>query len=133
MNKTWQKFLVNLGTGFLLAFLVMWSQGIFDTETASDALRLACDGFFVAAAVLLAWGGLGWCTNGGAVDGLGYSMKMVKERLRHFLSKRWEKRETFAEYGERRESKARPARALLLSGLAHLVIALIMFGVYNFV
>lgn len=133
MSKTMQMFLANLGAGFVIAFLVMWAQGVFGAETASDALRLVCDGFFVAGAALLAWGGLRWCTNGGAVDGLGYSMKMVKDRLLPFLGKPWEKRESFAEYRERRESKARPAKALLLSGLVHLVIALIIFGVYNLV
>ncbi len=131
MSKTMQKFLVNVGTGLIIAFLVMWVQGVFEAETTSDALRLVCDGFFVAAAVFLAWGGLRWCTNGGAVDGLGYSMKMVKDRLLPFLAKPDQKRESFAEYRERRESKALPAKPLLLSGLVHLAIALIFFGVYS--
>lgn len=133
MSKTKHKFLINLGVGLVIAVLVMWLQGVFEAETTSDVLRLACDGFFVAAAVLLAWGGLRWCTNGGAVDGLGYSMKMVKDRLLPFLSRPHEKRESFAEYRERREAKALPAKSLLLAGLAHLVIALIIFGAYNFV
>lgn len=132
MNPKLQKLLTNFGIGLAIAFLVMWGQGLFEAETMSDTLRVVCDGFFVAGALLLAWGGLRWCTNGGAVDGLGYSMKMVKERMLPFLSKPWDKRESFAEYRERRESKARPVGALLLSGLAHLVIALILFAVYNF-
>lgn len=131
MSKTMQKFLIHVGTGFVIAFLVMWVQGVFETETASDALRLVCDGFFVAGGILLAWGGLRWCSNGGAVDGLGYSMKMVKDRLLPFLAKPDQKRESFAEYRERRESKAIPAKPLLLSGLVHLVIAFIIFGVYS--
>ena len=131
MSKPMQKFLINVGTGLVIVVLVMWVQGVFETETTSDALRLVCDGFFVAAVVLLGWGSLRWCTNGGAVDGLGYSMKMVKDRLLPFLAKPNQKRESFAEYRERRESKAISAKPLLLSGLVHLVIALVVFGIYS--
>lgn len=116
-----------IGGGVVLSLLVAWSQGLFSAESAADALRCLSDGFFVTAALFLTCGGLRWCTNGGAVDGLGYACKTLIQRVRFSYE---EHRETFGEYRENRAKKARSPRSTLLYGTVFLVVAVLFFAAY---
>lgn len=122
------KVLVYTAVGLALAFGVMLTGGVFTAEGAKDVLRIVCDGFFVAGALFLGCGGIVWCYNGGAVDGLGYSAKMLINRVRPHYE---EHRQSFAEYREQREKKASSPVALVFSGLNLLAIAVIVFLVYS--
>ena len=128
MSKGAIKFLVCTGVGFVIAFLVAWSQGLFGAETTSDVLRIICDGFFVAGALMLAYGGLTWTSNGGVFDGLTYTFKQGIARLKRDFE---EQRVTFAEHREKREAKATSPKAMLLAGLVHLAIAILLMVVYQ--
>lgn len=128
MSKGTIKYLVITGVGLVIALLVSWSQGIFGAETASDVLRLVCDGFFVAGALLLAYGGLTWTSNGGVFDGLTFTFKQAFARIKRDYE---EQRVTFAEHRERREAKASSPKYALLAGLTHMVIAVIIMVVYQ--
>lgn len=129
MKKSTIKFLICTGAGFVAAFLLMWARGVFSAETAADVLRIVCDGFFVVGALLLVIGGLTWTNNGGVFDGLTYTFKQAFSRIRRNYE---EQKVTYAEHRERREAKASSPKAWLLSGLVHMAIALILFGVYSY-
>ena len=123
------KVLIYTAIGLLAAFGVMCAGGLFSAEGTKDALRIVCDGFFVVGAMLLFGGGLVWCYNGGAMDGLGYSAKILINRIRPKYET--EHRESFAQYREKREAKASSPVTLVFSGLNLLLIAVIVFLVYS--
>lgn len=122
------KVLIHVAVGLAIALVVMFSGGVTSAETTKDALRIVCDGFFVAGALLLAFGGLRWTYNGGVMDGLGYSAKTVVNRMRPHYE---EHRESFAEYRAKREAKAASPFAFVVSGLILLALAVILFVVYG--
>lgn len=121
------KYLIHVGIGLVLAFLIAALRGLFSAAEASAVMMALCDGFFVAGALLLGWGGLRWTYNGGAMDGLGFAFKTFVARLRRDFE---ENRPTFAKYRQEREAKALSPKWLLLSGLTHLGIAAILMAVY---
>lgn len=128
MSDSVRKFLIHTGIGLILAVLISCLLGLFQAETAVDTLRILCDGFFVSAAVLLCIGGIQWTTNGGVMDGLGYASRTGVARMRRDFETA---KQSFAEYRENREKKARSPRYLLLAGLLHLVIALALYMAYS--
>ncbi|MGN1001158.1 MAG: DUF3899 domain-containing protein [Oscillospiraceae bacterium] len=128
MSKNAKMLLIYAGGGLAVAILVAWSQGLFSAKTTQDILRTLSDGFFVTAALLLAFGGLRWCVNGGAVDGLGYTFKSTFQRMKFSYDD--QNREGFAEYRQNREKKAKSPKVLFLAGLGFLVIALAFYVSY---
>lgn len=128
MGKNRKIFFIYIGGGLAAAILVAWSQGLFSASSSSDILRSLCDGSFVVAALFLAYGGLRWTYNGGAMDGLGYSVRSIFRRMR--FSYEDQDRGGFAEYRANREKKAKSPKILLLSGLVFLVISLVIYGLY---
>lgn len=126
--KKWLKVLIPLAVGLVIALIVMFSGGITSAGSVKDALRIICDGFFVSGALLLMYGGLRWTYNGGVMDGLGYSAKIVINRMRPHYE---EHRQSFAEYRAKRESKSQPAFPLVASGLILLVVAVVLYIAYG--
>lgn len=128
MREFWKNVLINVIVGLAASVLAMWWLGAFSAETFRDTVRLVCDGFFLVAALTLAYGGLIWTYNGGVMDGLGFSVKTLIARV----SRDYEQnRVTFAEYREKREQKSRSPKATLVSGVFLMIPALITFAVYN--
>ena len=129
MKKTALEALVNVLLGVVIAVVVILLGGFTELETMTDRLRVASDGFFVAAALLLGWGGLRWAVAGGAVDGLGYSMKTLKDRL--LPNPRYQRQESFADYRMRKHAKDTSPAPLLLGGMVHLVISVALVLAYT--
>lgn len=128
MGKTIGKVLVSAAFGLIVAVFVWITSGLFQAAGVADFLRILCDGFFVAAALLLGSGGLVWTYNGGVFDGLGFSVKTIFDRMHRDYA---ERRQTFMEYREKREAKSSSPRYLLLGGLIHLGLAIVVFLVYQ--
>lgn len=126
--KKWLKVLIPLAVGLVIAVIMMFSSGITSAQSVHDALRIVCDAFFVPGAMLLMYGGLRWTYNGGVMDGLGYSAKLMINRMRPHYE---EHRQSFAEYRSKRESKAQPAFPLVASGLILLAIAVVLYVIYG--
>ena len=116
--------------GFAIALVVVFTQGILRVSGAADRLRIACDGCFVAGALLLGVGGLVWGHAGGVTDGLGFSMKT-------FLSLKWKRvgdyKESFSDYRARREARSGDPKPYLLVGGGYLLLALLFFAGYSMV
>ena len=129
MKENLLKALAWVLAGLALAAVLTVTRGFGQAESLAEQLRLLSDGFFVAAAILLAWGGLTWTTNGGAVDGLGYSMKTLKDRL--LPNPRYKRQESFADYRRRKHEKDTSPVPMLLAGALHLVIAVVLVTAYS--
>jgi hypothetical protein len=127
MSETLRKVLIGTAVGFAIAVLVWYATGLFRAEGLPNVLRIMSDGFFVAAVILLGSGGMVWTYNGGVMDGLGFTFKTMIDRMRGDYADR---RQTFMEYREQREAKASSPKYLLLSGLVHLVLAIIVVVIY---
>lgn len=94
--------------------------------------HLLCDGFFVAAVVLLGFGGLKFTRNQGMFDMLMYSVSSTFQIHYPFAkmdSPLQERQETFLDYKERKRAKRKSAAELLWAGLVYLVLALIFLVV----
>ena len=122
------KLLIPLPVGLVIAVAVMFYGGLASAEGVRDVLRIVCDGFFVAGALLFMYGCLRWTYNGGVMDGLGYSAKLAFNRMRAHYD---DHRQSFAEYRAKRESKSRPAKPFVISGAILLIVAVIIFMVYG--
>ena len=128
MNDTLKKFLVDLGIGLAVTVALTFLLGISNAQGAADVLRILSDAFFVSAAIFLASGGITFTVNGGVMDGLGFATKTGIARIKRDFET---SKQTFAQYREERESKAKSPAASLLAGAVLLVIALILLMVYN--
>jgi len=130
MNETLKKFLIDLGIGLVLAVALAFMMGISQGEGAADVLRILSDAFFVSAAAFLVTGGITFTVNGGVMDGLGFAAKTGIARIRRDFET---SKQTFAEYREERESKAKSPKSSLLAGAVLLMIALGLLMAYDLV
>lgn len=128
MNSPIGKVLFSTGFGLIIAIVIWLTTGLLDASGTADFLRILSDGFFVAAALLLGYGGLIWTYNGGVFDGIGFSFKTLIDRMRRDYDDR---RQTFMEYRENREAKASSPMYVLLGGLIHLALAVIVLLIYQ--
>ncbi len=127
MSDSLKKFLINTGIGLGIAVLLSILLGLFRAETMVDRVRILCDCFFVAAMGLLCAGGLRWTSNGGAMDGLGFTTKVGIARMRRDYETA---RQDFGEYQKIQRAKARSPKHLFLAGLAHLVVSAALYALY---
>ena len=130
MNETLKKFLIDLGIGLVLAVALALLMGISQGEGAADVLRILSDAFFVSAAAFLVVGGITFTVNGGVMDGLGFATKTGIARIKRDFET---SKQTFAEYREERESKAKSPKSSLLAGAVLLMIALGLLMAYDLV
>lgn len=128
MSAPTKKFLIDTGIGALVAVLIWLAEGLFSAETAKDVFRILSDGFFVAGFLFLGLAGLTWAKNGGAMDGLGFTLKTAIARMRADYD---DARVTFAQYREEREKKASSPRSAVYAGLVHMALAIIMMLLYS--
>ena len=128
MNETLKKFLIDLGIGLAVAAVISFLMGVSSGEETSDILRILSDAFFVAAAIFLVTGGLTFTVNGGVMDGLGFATKTGIARIKRDFET---SKQSFVEYREERERKAKSPVASLLAGAVLLVIAIVLLKAYN--
>lgn len=94
-----------------------------------SVLRCFCDGFFVAAVLLLGVGGIVFARNKGSFDLAGYGLSSVFFTI--FPSLRRRDKETPIEYIERKRDTRKPATELLISGAVYLVLTLLALTAYE--
>lgn len=128
MSASGKKLLILTAIGTVCALALSWGRGLFSAADTRDVLRILCDGFFVVGGLLLAWGGIAWSSNSGAFDGLGWSVRTLIWRIRPDYD---DVKQSFSEYREQREKKARSPRHILLSGLILMAVAAVLLIVYS--
>lgn len=92
--------------------------------------RSVCDGFFVAAVILLGLGVIRAVCNRGAFDVAGYGLRMAVELALPAL--RREEKEDIHQYRERKEAERKSPAGLLLAGAVYFVLSLAALAVYEF-
>lgn len=128
MSDSLKSFLIKTGVGLGIGLAISLVMGFTGDGEGITWLRAFCDGYFLSAAIFLAWGGLVFTYNGGALDGLGYAAKIGIGRLKRDYE---EKKVSFLEYREKREEKAKSPRETLLAGLVLAAIAAILLAFYD--
>lgn len=91
--------------------------------------RSVCDGFFVAAVMLLGMGTIRAVYNRGAFDVAGYGLHMAIELVLPVL--RREEKEDIHQYRERKAAERKSPAGLLLAGTVYLVLSLAVLAVYE--
>ena len=118
-------------TGLIVGLVIFIAVILINPQEAygSWSLRI-CDGFFVAAVMVMGFGGLVWCRNKGAFDMVTFGISTAFHI--HFpLSKGlYKEDETFVEYKERKAKQRKPAEGILIAGGVYLLLSLVALVVY---
>ena len=94
--------------------------------------QLLCDGFFVAAVVVMGFGGIKAARNKGSFDVAAYGLRSVVFTTIPYLASRSEHgEEKFLDYQERKRTERKSAAPELLAGGIYLALSVIMLIVYS--
>lgn len=125
MSGKVRDFLVNLVLGAVIAGLVF----ALNMSREYGVLRCVCDGFFVAAVLLLGMGGIRAVTNRGAFDVAGYGLKSAVGMVLPMF--RPDEKETVQQYRERKAKERKSAFGLLTAGGVYLILSVAALIVYE--
>lgn len=128
MSEKKKDLLANLLFGAVIAAAVFALNLSRDYEVT----RCICDGFFVAAVMLLGIGGIRGVRNRGAFDVMGYGVKNALETALPFLRRDNEK-ESIDDYRERKAEARKGSRGILLAGGVYFVLSLAALALYYIV
>lgn len=124
-----KKLLVCFAVGAVIALALLLAKGVFDTQDAKDTVRIVCDAFFAAGAILLVAGALVWTLDNGITDGLTYSARtMLNLRKKDYETK---ERESYSAYRERKHKNKGTVKEFLISGGAYFIVSVALLVVYN--
>lgn len=123
--EKYRRFFINLAVGAAIAVSVI----VLNQEQDYGLAQRLSDGFFVAAVILLGFGGLAFVKNKGAFDMMTYSV-ITTFHIHYPGSEIGSQREDFASYQERKSKKRKSPAGILMAGLIYLVLAAILLVVY---
>lgn len=124
-----KKLLVCFAVGAVIALALLLAKGVFDTQDAKDTVRILCDAFFAAGAILLVAGALVWTFDNGITDGLTYSARtMLNLRKKDYETN---ERESYSAYRERKHKNKGTVKEFLISGGAYFIVSVALLVVYN--
>lgn len=124
-----KKLLVCFAVGAVIALALLLAKGVFDTQDVKDTVRIVCDAFFAAGAILLVAGALVWTFDNGITDGLTYSARtMLNLRKKDYENN---DRESYSAYRERKHKNKGTVKEFLISGGVYLVVSVVLLLVYN--
>lgn len=124
-----KKLLVCFAVGAVITLALLLAKGVFDTQDAKDTVRIVCDAFFAAGAILLVAGALVWTFDNGITDGLTYSARtMLNLRKKDYENN---ERESYSAYRERKHRNKGTVKEFLISGGVYLVVSVVLLLVYN--
>lgn len=129
MSENKKKILINLALGLVIVIAVT----VLSWSSEYPLVHKLCDAFFVAAVLLLGFGGLKAVRNAGSFDMISYGIKSAL-----YITLPWmksnspleRKDEDFAAYKERKREERKPAADLLIAGSVYLGLASILLIIY---
>ena len=134
MKKQIKTYAITLAVAVAIMIGVSALRGAFTTAfSPKEAIRCACDAFFVTGILYLCVGGIIWASKMGTFDGFGYSFSLWKQRYTN--NKRdWRNEESFYDYKERKaeKKKGRQVNHVLIVGAVFVMIAAILLLVFHF-
>lgn len=121
--KLYQKYLITIGVGLLIALLVAVSEKIFYLRDYTQIIEALIDIFFVPGALIFGFGILVVATNGGTFDMLVYGIA----RFASLFKKEHNnvKFKTYYEYISSKHETDRPFVYLVVVGLVFIIISII--------
>ena len=125
--KTLKKYLITLGVGLLLVFLIISSKGIFDVTDAKSVFHILCDAFFAIGFTMAGIGLLVYTSNEGVFDGLVFGVTSFFNMFRKNYEKKYK---DLYEYKESKASKKYSFGFLLICGMALLAVSVVMYLFY---
>ena len=129
MKRTLIKYAIASATGLLLAFAIMYWQGIFLAETAQQAMQAVSDGFFVVGFLYVGFGLLFVAAHAGTLDIITYGFRSVIWLFTPFAKNRDEG--GFYEYKMKKKEKRKAVPYFLIwIGLAFLAVSIIFLILY---
>lgn len=128
MSEKKRDFLLYLLIGAVIAAAVF----ALNLSRGYEVTRCVCDGFFVAAVMLLGIGGIRGVRNRGAFDVAGYGVKTALETALPVL-RHGNERETMDDYRQRKAAERKGSRGILLAGAVYFVLSLAALAVYSLV
>jgi hypothetical protein len=123
------KYAVCFGIEVLIAFLVIWSKGLF-TESAAVNLQILADAFFVSGIIMTLFAGMLFISSEGALLGIGFVLRNV---VLAFIPMGRAKHELYADYRARKlkEAKKTEISSVLVTGLFFLVIGITLTAIWS--
>ena len=125
MSAKVRDFLLNLAIGAAVAAAVF----ALNMSREYGVLRCVCDGFFVAAVLLLGIGGIKAVRNSGSFDVAGFGLRHVVDITVPAL--RRGEQEDMQQYRERKALERKSSVGLLLAGVVYLVLSVIALVIYE--
>ncbi len=128
-SKALLKYGITAGIGAIIAFGIMWSRGIFASQNVESVMACISDGFFVVGLLFAGIGLLLVISSTGLFDMMGYAFKSL---IYLFTPRTIDRsRGDFYEYKMRKKEQRRAVPLhILWVGIAYVVLALILLGVY---
>ena len=122
MNKNLLKYGITSVIGLIVAFLITWSRGVFDSDIeAKMVVSFICDGFFVTGMLLFLFGILIWVSGTGFFDGLTYGLQFIVQKILPLY------RQSYKSYYDYKMEKAE--RRYKGSTVFMMVVGLIFIGI----
>ena len=125
MKARTRDFLIDLAIGAAMAAAVF----ALNLGREYGVLRSLCDGFFVAAVLLLGIGCIKAVRNKGSFDVAGFGLRHVVDMTIPAL--RREEKEDMQQYRERKALERKSSVGLLLAGGVYLAISVIVLAIYE--
>lgn len=125
MSGKKKEFLLNMLAGAIISVLVF----ILNFSRGYELARCFCDGFFVAAAMLLGVGGIKGVRNKGTFDVIGFGLRSALETAIPML--RHGEKEDIEQYRQRKAKERRGASPMLIAGAVYLVLSFAALGIYH--
>ena len=125
MSARIRDFLLNLAVGAAVAAAVF----ALNMSREYGVLRCVCDGFFVAAVLLLGIGGIKAIRNKGSFDVAGFGLRHVVDITIPALQR--DEKEDMQQYRERKALERKSSVGLLLAGGVYLVLSVIALVIYE--
>ena len=122
LKNVFPDFLAGLFVAMLVIFL--------NRDQGYPVTHLLCDGFFVAAVMLLGVGGIRFCQGKGALDGIGYGVSNMFNMFIH-AGRQDAREEDYFSYCQRKAEERKPYGNCLLAGSFYLILSLMCLVVYQ--
>ena len=119
-----RRYLISGAIGLVLAFLIMWARGLFQTISKLERYRIMSDGFFVTGILMAGFGCLIYVSQNGAFDAIRFSIQSFFSFLRSKETR--DKYVSYADYtASLAEKRTISCGFLIIPGLVLLAAAFI--------
>lgn len=122
MKKKMLQYGISTGIGLLIAFIIMYTKGLFVAGKSPDQImHILSDAFFVPGVLIFMIGMLVWVSATGFFDSIGYLFSSAANMLVPFTKKEPKR---YADYKEERKGKRiRTPYFMLIVGLCFIAVA----------